>query len=58
MRTPALGLVGAGFWAKFQTAAWGEVPGARVAAICDRDEAKAAVLARTLGIQNIYGPFQ
>lgn len=54
MRTLSLGLIGAGFWSEFQAAAWGEVPGARVVAICDRDEAKAAALARKLAIPTVY----
>ena len=54
MRTQSLGLIAAGFWARFQAAAWREVAGARLAAICDRDEAKAAALALEFGIPAVF----
>jgi D-apiose dehydrogenase len=54
MRKLSLGLIGAGFWGEFQAAAWGEVPGACLEAVCDRDEAKAASFARRLGIPKVY----
>ena len=34
-------VVGAGFWARYQLAAWGEAPGVQCVAICDRDRARA-----------------
>lgn len=40
-----IGIVGAGFWARFQAAAWGEVPGAELVAIADADVARAQTLA-------------
>lgn len=45
---------GAGFWARFQLAAWQEVPGARCVAICDRARSKAEELARKLGVPAAY----
>lgn len=43
-------VAGAGFWAHTQTAAWGEVPGVRVVAVCDPDRDKAVSLAAKLGV--------
>ena len=31
-------MLGAGFWASYQLAAWGEVPGARCVGVCDPDQ--------------------
>jgi D-apiose dehydrogenase len=42
-------VAGAGFWARYQLAAWGEVPGARCVAVCDRDRARAERLAAAHG---------
>jgi len=50
----SLGLIGAGFWGEFQAAAWGEVSGARLAAVCDRSPARAAAVARKFGIAKVY----
>lgn len=54
-RTLRFGMIGAGFWARFQLAAWGEVPGARCVAVADRDRPKAEALARAFGIPAAYG---
>jgi predicted dehydrogenase len=43
-------VAGAGFWAGYQTAAWGEVPGVRVVAVADPDRAKAEALAARFGL--------
>ncbi|MES2460660.1 MAG: Gfo/Idh/MocA family oxidoreductase [Armatimonadota bacterium] len=43
-------LFGAGFWARYQLAAWGENPGAVCVAVCDRDISRAKALADSLGI--------
>jgi predicted dehydrogenase len=45
---------GAGFWARYQLAAWRELPGVRCVALCDRTLAKAEALARRLGIPAVY----
>ncbi len=53
-----IAVAGAGFWAKVQVAAWGEVPGVRCVAICDPDRAKAAELANSAGIPAVFGDAQ
>jgi predicted dehydrogenase len=45
---------GAGFWARPQLAAWGEVPGARCVALYNRTRAKAEKLAAAFGIPAVY----
>ena len=46
---------GAGFWARYQLAAWGEIEGARCVAIADPDRPKAEALARSAGVPASYG---
>lgn len=48
------GMVGAGFWAGYQLAAWGEVAGAQCAAICDPAPGRAEALAQSRGIAAWY----
>jgi predicted dehydrogenase len=55
MRELAFGVIGAGFWGEFQIAAWGEVAGARLVAVCDRNRARAAEVAARFGIPRQYG---
>ena len=45
---------GAGFWARYQLAAWREVPGATCAAIYNRTREKAEALASRFGIPAVY----
>ncbi len=47
-------IFGAGFWTRYQLAAWREIPGAQCVAICNRTRAKAEALARELGIPAVY----
>lgn len=47
-------IVGAGFWARYQLAAWGEVPGARCIALSNRTRSKAEALAREFGVPAVY----
>ncbi len=47
-------IIGAGFWARYQLAAWREVPGARCVAIYNRTRAKAESLAREFGVESVY----
>lgn len=47
-------MVGAGFWARYQLAAWGEVPGAQCVALCDRDLSRAQTLAQSRGVSAVY----
>jgi D-apiose dehydrogenase len=49
-----IAVLGAGFWAQFQIAAWQEVPGARVVALYNRTRSKAEALAKRFGIEAVY----
>ena len=51
-------LVGAGFWAKYQLAAWGEIGDAQCIAIVDRDLAKAQQLSNQLGVSQVYADIE
>jgi D-apiose dehydrogenase len=46
-------MLGAGFWAKYQLAAWQEVPGVRCVAICDRVREKAEWLASEFRVPRV-----
>jgi D-apiose dehydrogenase len=48
------GLVGCGFFARNHLHAWGDVEGAGLVAVCDRDRAKAEAAARNFGIASVY----
>jgi len=54
--TPPLrfAVLGAGFWARVQLAAWGEVPGALCVAVCDPDRNRAENLARERDVPAVY----
>lgn len=54
MRELRFAVIGTGFWGEFQIAAWREVPGARLVALCDRNQAKAAAIGQKFGIPKIY----
>src|SRR5215471_1664586 len=47
-------LVGAGFWAHYQLAAWQEQPDVRCLAVCDRDRARAEKLAAGRAVPAAY----
>ena len=47
-------LLGTGFWARYQLAAWREVPGARCVALYNRTRAKAEALAREFNVPAVY----
>lgn len=47
-------IVGTGFWARYQLAAWQEVAGAECVALCDRDRERAAALASERGVPGVY----
>ncbi|MFN0124757.1 MAG: Gfo/Idh/MocA family protein [Blastocatellia bacterium] len=47
-------IVGTGFWARYQLAAWREVAGARCVALCNRHRDKAEELARKFGVPSVY----
>lgn len=46
--------IGAGFWAHYQLAAWGEQAGVRCVAVCDRDRTRAEALAAARGVPKSY----
>ncbi len=48
------GLIGAGFWAPFHMAGWGEVDGAKCVAVFNRTRAKAEALASDFEIDRVY----
>jgi predicted dehydrogenase len=50
MKPLRFALFGAGFWARYQLAAWREVPGAQCIAVCDRTLERA----KALGIPKVY----
>jgi predicted dehydrogenase len=54
MQELRFGLFGAGFWADFHLAGWGEVPGARCVAIFNRTRTKAQRLADKFQIDHVY----
>lgn len=47
-------MIGAGFWAPYQLAAWGELPHAICVAVVDRDIKRAKALAANAGVQHFY----
>jgi D-apiose dehydrogenase len=54
MKMNRFAVVGAGFWAGYQLAAWGEIPGVRCVAICDPDRARAEKLAAARQVPAVY----
>lgn len=48
-------ILGTGFWARYQLAAWRELPGAQCVALYNRTVAKAEALAREFGVPAVYG---
>lgn len=48
------GLIGCGFFAQNHLHAWGDVKGAGLVAVCDRDRAKAEAAAKTFDIPAVY----
>lgn len=48
-------VAGAGYFTQFQLDGWKRIPGVELAAICNRDQAKARALAERFGIPNVYG---
>lgn len=47
-------IVGTGFWARYQLAAWGELNGAECVALCNRHRQRAEDLAREFSVPAIY----
>src|SRR5438132_12059355 len=54
MRRLRFGVIGAGFWSRFQLAAWQELEGADCVAVCDQIHGKAEALARERGVPAVY----
>ena len=48
-------VAGAGYFSQFQLDGWRRIPGVELAAICNRDQAKAHALAGRFGIPRVYG---
>ncbi|HEY0550828.1 MAG TPA: Gfo/Idh/MocA family oxidoreductase, partial [Verrucomicrobiae bacterium] len=48
-------IIGCGFWARYQLAAWRELAGARCIAVCDIERGKAEKLAAKFGVPAAYG---
>lgn len=54
MKELRFAIVGTGFWAAYQLAAWRELTGARCVALCNRTRTRAEALARTFGVPEVY----
>jgi predicted dehydrogenase len=48
------GIIGTGFWARYQLAAWGEFAGVRCIALANRTLSKAQCLAKEFGVPAVY----
>lgn len=55
MKELRFAILGTGFWARYQLAAWREIPGARCVALYNRTPSKAQALADDLGVPSVYG---
>jgi len=49
-----IGIIGCGFWANYQVAAWKEIPEAKIISVCDRDLPKMKALAEKFNIPHLY----
>lgn len=54
MKELRFGIIGTGFWARYQLAAWRELTGARCVALYNRTRAKAEKMAREFGVPTVY----
>ena len=54
MKDLRFAIIGTGFWARYQLAAWGEVPGAKCIALFNRTRTKAEALAKEFGVPGVY----
>ena len=52
--TLSFAVIGCGFWAGYQIAAWRELDGVTLAAVCDRDPERATAAALRFGAGNAY----
>ncbi|AHM61157.1 oxidoreductase domain-containing protein [Flammeovirgaceae bacterium 311] len=54
MKKLKFAVVGAGFWSNYQIAAWNELAGVELVAVCDKDRAKAESVAHKFNVNNTY----
>jgi len=54
MKDLRFAIIGTGFWARYQLAAWGEVRGAKCVALYNRTLSKAEALAREFSVPAVY----
>jgi predicted dehydrogenase len=54
MKTMRFAIFGAGFWTRYQLAAWREIPGVKCVAIYNRTRAKAEAIARDFDIPAVF----
>src|SRR5688500_2366422 len=54
MKELRFAIIGTGFWARYQLAAWQEIPGARCVALYNRTRAKAEGLAREFAVPAVF----
>ncbi len=54
MKELRFAIIGTGFWARFQLAAWRELPGARCVALYNRTREKAELLAKEFGVPAVF----
>jgi predicted dehydrogenase len=47
-------VIGTGFWSRFQIAAWKELPGVQIVAVCNRTRARAEEVAQLFQIPMVY----
>jgi len=52
--TLRFGILGTGFWARYQLAGWRELAGVECVALCNRTRGKAEALARVFGVTAVY----
>jgi predicted dehydrogenase len=54
MKMKTFAVIGCGFWSHFQVAAWHELEGVKLVAVCDKDINKAKALATKFGSPTVY----
>ncbi|MGB3588436.1 MAG: Gfo/Idh/MocA family oxidoreductase [Tunicatimonas sp.] len=47
-------VIGCGFWAQYQIAAWQELAGVKLVAVCDQSDERAQQTAKKFGVSNYY----
>src|SRR5688572_24581825 len=47
-------IIGTGFWANYQAAAWKELQDVELVAVCDINRSSADAMAQKFGISNVY----